>query len=167
MSRGDAKRVNRNKKEKVDKKTEANKEKFLEKLKEMPIIQVAASNVGTHRSTYYRWYNEDPDFKEKADEALEAGNLFVNDMMESMLIKLAKEGKLTAIIFWLKNHSKQYMEVRRYEHFHKHEFQENVLTEERMKEIDIATKAVYDSYQDDGDELWSDYELALDDPERQ
>jgi hypothetical protein len=157
MSRGNTKRVNRNKKaNKLDKRIEADKEKFLEKLKEMPIIQVAASNVGVHRSTYYRWYNEDPDFQERADEALEAGIGFVNDMMESMLIKLAKEGKVAPIIFWLKNHSRQYMEIHRYEHFHKHEFEEGVLTEERMREIDKCTQAFYES-DDEEDVLESDY----------
>lgn len=142
---------------KVTKRRDTNKEKFLKKLEDMPIIQVAASQVGVHRSTYYRWYEEDPDFKDRADKALKSGEYFINDMMESLLIKLAKEGKITPMIFWLKHHSPKYMEIRRYEHFHKHEFEENVLTEERKEQIYRAVKA-WSSY-DHGDERDEDYEV--------
>jgi hypothetical protein len=142
---------------KVSERRDANKEKFLEKLEDMPIVQVAASQVGIHRSTYYRWYEGDPDFKDRADKALQSGEYFINDMMESLLIKEAKAGKITPIIFWLKHHSPKYMEMRRYEHFHTHEFQENPLTEERKEQIFRAMKA-WDS-RDDEDWQDSDYEV--------
>ena len=143
---------------KVKDRRDSDKEKFLAKLQEMPIIQVAASQVDTHRSTYYRWYEEDPDFRERADQALASGVNLINDMMESMLIKLAKEGKVTPIIFWLKHNKPKYMEVRRYEHFHKHEFEENPLTEERKQQIYRAMKAWDDSGKDYQDERDEDYD---------
>lgn len=142
---------------KVSEKRDANKEKFLEKLEDMPIIQVASSQVGIHRSTYYRWYEEDPNFKDRADKALKSGEYFINDMMESLLIKEAKAGKMTAIIFWLKHHSSKYMEMRRYEHFHQHQFDTNPLTPERIAQIELAMKA-WDS-KDDEDWQDSDYEV--------
>lgn len=144
--------------EKVTERRDVNKEKFLEKLEDMPIVQVAASQAGVHRSTYYRWYDDDFDFREKADKALTAGLGFVNDMMESLLIKSAKEGKMPAISFWLKSRHPAYMEVRRHQHAHRHAFDQppSPLTEERKKEIARAVQAW--SQPDDGDERDSDYE---------
>lgn len=118
----------------------ANKAKFIEKLKEMPIVQVAAAQVGVHRDTYYEWRSTDREFSSACDKALQRGEWYVNDMMESLLIKFAKEGKLTAIIFWLKNHHTQYNEKRYYEHQH-HLTQESVLTPERIAQIGAAVKA--------------------------
>lgn len=151
----------------VDKKRQIKMGEFVAKLEDTPIIQVAAAQTGIHRSTYYRWYEEYPDFKDKADKALEAGVHFVNDMMESMLIKHAKEGKITPIIFWLKHHHKQYMEMRRYEHFHRHKFEkEETITEEQKEAIGRALEA-WSSYDaEDENERDEDYEIPLDDPSR-
>ncbi len=157
------KRVTGNKKsveneipKKVSVKRDANKEKFLEKLEDMPIIQVAASQVGVHRSTYYRWYEEDPEFKDRADKALKSGTYFINDMMESILIKEAKNGKIVPIIFWLKYHHPTYMEIKRYEHFHKHEFEEQIMTDERKQQIADSIRAWSRNHNDD--ERDEDYE---------
>lgn len=145
-------------KETIKKRQDSNKAKFIAKLEEMPVIQVAAAQTGIDRSTYYRWRDEDPAFKEDCQKALDHGISFVNDMMESLLIKYAKEGKIAAVIFWLKNHHKLYMEIKRYEHFHKHEFQEVVLTEERKKQI--AETMMKWSEPEDGDERDEDYEIS-------
>jgi hypothetical protein len=147
---------------KVSRRRDLNKEKFLEKLAEMPIVQVAASQVGIHRSTYYRWYADDEDFRERADKALASGVGFVNDMMESLVIKLAKEGKTTPIIFWLKNHHPQYMDIRRYEHFHRHEFTEPDLTDERKQQIADAVRAWSVRHENERDE---DYEVPKEEQE--
>lgn len=144
---------------KVSERRDKNKEKFLKVLEEMPIVQVAASRTGTHRSTYYRWYEEDEDFRNHADKALSQGRYFVNDMMESLLIKLAKEGKVAPIIFWLKNHHERYMDVRKYEHFHHHEIEENPLTQERLLQIEKAMYAWDSGPQEYVDE---DYEVSDD-----
>ncbi len=137
-----------------------NKAKFIVKLRETPIIQVAAAQVGVHRDTYYEWCNSDNKFKQDCLDAMGQGNEFVNDMMESLLIKSAKEGKLTAMIFWLKNHHPQYNDKRYYEHHH-HMRQEDVLTDERKKMIEAAARAW--SYVDpDEDERDEDYEVFRD-----
>lgn len=160
---GNKKRVTKKVPKKVSKKRDAKKEEFLKKLEDMPIIQVVASQVGIHRSTYYRWYEEDYDFRDRADKALKAGEYFISDMMESLLIKEAKAGKITPIIFWLKHHSPKYMEIKRYQHFHRHEFEEKIMTEDRKKQIYHAMKAWDDAHLDYTDERLEDYDGSGDD----
>lgn len=144
----------------VQKRQAENKAKFIEKLKEMPIIQVAAAQVGVHRDTYYEWRSADREFSKACDEALQKGEWYVNDMMESLLIKLAKEGKLTAIIFWLKNHHVQYNDKRYHEHHHSFA-QENPLTPERIAQIATVARA-WAHIDPDEDERDEDYECLRD-----
>lgn len=84
------------------------KEMFIEQLKKTPIIQVVCEKVGITRVTYYRWHKADREFAEAADIALADGSGLVNDMAESQLMTAIRDGNLTAIIFWLKNHHKTY-----------------------------------------------------------
>ena len=76
---------------------------FIEQLKSIPIISVAAEKVGISRNTVYRWKKEDPEFKKHMEEALAEGEAFVNDMSESQLLSLIKEKNWSAISFWLKH----------------------------------------------------------------
>lgn len=129
------------KNERIDKKAEtikkrqdALKKKFINTLEQQPVIQTAVAIAGIDRSTYYRWRDEDPEFREKTEGAKEQGIEFTNDMMESLLIKQAREGKVTPIIFWLKNHHPDYSEKKFFNHEH-HIRQDDVLTDERKKEI--------------------------------
>lgn len=87
-----------------------NKEILIEQLKTTPVIQVACQKANVGRASYYRWLKEDEDFKKKADEALNDGNLFINDLAESKLISAIKDGNMTAIIYWLKHHHPAYTE---------------------------------------------------------
>lgn len=86
----------------------ASKKILIEQIKKTPVIQVACEKVGVSRATFYRWKKSDPKFADKADIALNEGSQMINDMAESQLISAIKEGNLTGIIFWLKNHHKQY-----------------------------------------------------------
>lgn len=81
---------------------------LLEQLKKTPIVQIACEKTGTGRSTYYRWREEDKEFANRADEALQEGSLLVNDMAESQLLSAVRDKNMTAIIFWLKHHHKAY-----------------------------------------------------------
>lgn len=83
-------------------------ELLLEQLKKTPIVQIACEKTGIGRSTYYRWRAEDKEFAKIADEALQEGNLLINDMAESQLLSAVRDKNMTAIIFWLKNHHKAY-----------------------------------------------------------
>lgn len=85
-----------------------NKKALIEQLRKTPIIEVACKKTGIGRATFYRWKKDDPDFASDAEFSIQEGSQLVNDMAESQLINAIKNGNLTGIIFWLKNHHKQY-----------------------------------------------------------
>ncbi len=83
---------------------EGKKKEFLEELaRGYGIIATACEKAGVSRTTYYRWYNADREFKEKADEITETQV----DFVESKLLSLISEGDTTAIIFYLKTKGKK------------------------------------------------------------
>lgn len=84
------------------------KQSIIDLLRKTPIIQIAAERAGISRATYYRWRKDDEEFTAAVDEALAAGKGLVSDMAESQLIGAIKDGNLTAVMFWLKSHDKQY-----------------------------------------------------------
>lgn len=86
------------------------KSAVLKQLKITPVIEIACKKAGIGRSTYYKWRKENENFRRQSDIALKNGRHFINDLAESMLIKTIKDGHLTAIIFWLKNHHPEYSE---------------------------------------------------------
>jgi ACT domain-containing protein len=85
-----------------------NKELIIEKLKSLPIVQIACEKVGIGRATYYRWREEDPEFADAANKAIQEGRLFINDMAESQLLQAIKDQNMTGIIFWLKHNHAAY-----------------------------------------------------------
>ena len=84
------------------------KQLLIERLKKLPIIEIACKNVGVGRATYYRWYQEDEEFQKQADEAINEGRNLINDMAESKLLSAIKDQNMTAIIFWLKHNHRNY-----------------------------------------------------------
>ncbi|MCC7304314.1 hypothetical protein IT418_02790 [bacterium] len=86
----------------------ASKQDLVDQLRKTPIIQVACEKMGIARATFYRWKKDDPAFAEQVDFALKEGSQLINDMAESQLISAIRNSNLTAIIFWLKNHHKNY-----------------------------------------------------------
>lgn len=86
----------------------ASKKTLVEQLRKTPIIQVSCEKLGVSRATFYRWKKLDPKFAEEAELALREGAQLINDMAESQLISAIKSGNMTGIIFWLKNHHKNY-----------------------------------------------------------
>lgn len=89
-------------------KTDREKQALIEQLRMLPIVQIACKKTGIGRATYYRWRKHDPEFAEKADEALEEGVLLVNDLAESQLIEGIRGGDMRAINFWLRNRHSAY-----------------------------------------------------------
>ena len=85
-----------------------NKQKLLEALKEMPVVTVACKRAAVSPATYYRWRQEDKEFKRQSRGAMDLGIEFVNDMSETQLITLIKEKKMPAIALWLKHHHPRY-----------------------------------------------------------
>lgn len=86
----------------------AKKQDLINQLKLTPVIEVACKKTGVSRATFYRWKKEDKKFAENAEFSLAEGSQLVNDMAESQLITSIKNGNMTGIIFWLKNHHRQY-----------------------------------------------------------
>lgn len=121
----------------IQKRIRINKEKILEQLRRTPIVQVACSQVGIGRASYYRWRKEDKEFAKVADEALYEGKLFVNDIAESQLISAIKDKNMTAIIYWLKHNHPDYKT--RVELTTKSQPREE-LTQEEEKTITVALK---------------------------
>lgn len=80
-----------------------NKEKFLEVFeKALGNISVACRNFGIIRATFYDWYNNDADFRKKADEVKEVRK----DFIESALDARIRAGDTAAIIFASKTQCK-------------------------------------------------------------
>lgn len=84
------------------------KKLVLEKLRKMPIVSVVCNQTGISRATYYRWISEDKDFQKNANEAMQDGELFINDMSESQVISLIKDKNWPSIQFWLRHHHPKY-----------------------------------------------------------
>ena len=90
------------------KKTDTAKALLLEQLKKTPIVQIACEKLGIGRATFYRWKTEDKTFAKAVDDAVLEGCLLVNDLAESQLIGAVKDRNLTAIMYWLRHHHKDY-----------------------------------------------------------
>lgn len=84
------------------------RDEFLDHLRSLPIILVAAEKTGLSRQTIYRWKSEDKEFSKAMDKAMKEGEEFVNDMSESQLLTMIKEKNWSAISFWLKHHHTAY-----------------------------------------------------------
>jgi len=129
----------------IEKRQAKLKEKLLVQLEKMPVVEFATKRAGASSSTYYRWINEDPMFARAAQQALDTGVQYINDMAESKLISgIAKEDR-TMIIFWLKNRHHAYTDKQ----LHTHVIPESPLTEERKREIAEALQNWNKPHDDD------------------
>jgi hypothetical protein len=94
--------------ETIEQRQAKEKESVLANLRKMPIVQIACQGAGVARATYYRWLNEDKEFKKAAHKAMKDGEMFINDLSESQVVSLIKDRNLPAITLWLKNHHPKY-----------------------------------------------------------
>ncbi len=92
----------------IEKRQAEEKRKFIEALREMPIIARVCKMTGTARTTYYRWRKEDGAFASECDETWRQGIEFMNDMSESQMLQLVGEKSLPAIKHWLAHNSSRY-----------------------------------------------------------
>ena len=133
------------------------KERVLEELEKMPIVEVAVKKAGSSSSTFYRWKQEDSIFSRAATEALNKGLQHMNDVAESKVISGIYGNDKTYVIFWLKNRHKNYTDKQH----HTHEIPEHPpLTEERKQQIADTMRAWSEPEEEDEDELDSDYEVT-------
>ena len=80
------------------------KEQLLQALtKSLGIVSTACASVGMSRTTYYKYCNEDKDFKTLVDDISDVAI----DFAESKLFDLMREGNPTAITFYLKTKGKK------------------------------------------------------------
>jgi len=84
-------------------KSEHLKKKLVSSLrKNLGIVSSACTALGISRTTYYKYYNEDGDFKNKVD-AIGEDTL---DFAESKLFDLIDNGNVAATIFFMKTKGK-------------------------------------------------------------
>lgn len=86
------------------------KQKFLDELKRIPIIQVASEKCGISRTSIYRWREKDKKFSDEMDTALAEGEALVNDLTEAQLLNMIKEKEWCAISFWLRHRNPKFRE---------------------------------------------------------
>ena len=88
------------------------KSKFIEYLRETPLVNLACKKVGISRATYYRWYKDDREFREDIQKVIRQGRANINDLAEATLIKMIKGENFHAIRFWLQHNNSRYVPVR-------------------------------------------------------
>ena len=82
---------------------EVEKPEVIKELEKNPVVQVAIQNINISRATFYRWINEDENFKNECRESQRKGVQLINDLAESKVIKGVEEGDVNMIRFWLNN----------------------------------------------------------------
>ena len=88
----------------MNKSEQLKKESLLTALeKSLGIVSTACDSVGISRTTYYKYYNENKEFKHSVDSISD----IALDCAESQLFELIKEKNVTAIIFYLKTKGKK------------------------------------------------------------
>lgn len=90
--------------------TDREKQTLLDNLRQMPIIELACKKSNISRASFYNWKKNDKEFAKAAEGAVFEGEELINDMSESQLISLIRDGNFQAIQLWLKHHHKKYAE---------------------------------------------------------
>jgi transposase-like protein len=91
------------------------KKKFIETYsKKACNISETCRKIGMHRDTYYKWRNDDEEFRKACEEAEES----LIDFAETQIMKNIKDGKETSLIFFLKCKGKKrgYVEKQEIQH---------------------------------------------------
>ena len=89
------------------------KERFIEELKELPIVSVICKRLGIARATYYRWMQEDSDFNDKVSIALKTGRENITDIAEGQLVASIRKAERWALTYWLEANSDRYYKPRK------------------------------------------------------
>lgn len=75
------------------------KEEFLKLLSEtIGVVSAACQRKGISRTTYYKWYDQDPEFRKKVERIKREQVGYVEDR----LLKAIADDNIAAIIFYLK-----------------------------------------------------------------
>lgn len=102
-------------------KTDIRKKNFLEALeKSLGVITTACSMIGLHRSVFYQWMNDDPEFRAKVESIDEIALDYVESKLFNLIdgaetlqpvkgmgfVKVKDAPNVTAVIFYLKTKGK-------------------------------------------------------------
>lgn len=121
-------------------KTNILKTNLLEALeKSLGVVTTACKIVDCNRSTFYKYYNNDQDFRASVDELQ---NLTL-DFAESQLHQQIKDGNTTATIFYLKTKGKKRGYIERKEVEMTAEVSTSKLSNEARKKIDDILNEEY------------------------
>jgi hypothetical protein len=88
------------------------KSKLLEYLADLPVTSSACKKTGINRTTFYRWYENDINFRNRVDEIMTIGKKNIADVGKVALFKQVQEGNLRAIIFMLQHYDPDFRPVR-------------------------------------------------------
>jgi hypothetical protein len=94
--------------ETIAKRQAKDKAALLDKFRRMPILQIALDQTRISRSTYYKWRDDDEQFKTDAEEAIAEGEEFITELSESKLLSLINKEHFPAIHLWLRSHHSKY-----------------------------------------------------------
>ena len=89
------------------------KQKFLDELRERPIVSVVAKRLGISKATIYRWRKEDDVFAKELRSALSEGRGSITDLAEGKLIGAIQKSERWAIQMWLEAHAKRFYKPRK------------------------------------------------------
>ena len=92
----------------TDSEREQQKKKILDELANTPIVEIACKKAGVHRSTFYRWCEQDHLFRDTAEQVRLESIWAVNDLAESKIIARVKNDDYKATTFWLKHNHHHY-----------------------------------------------------------
>jgi len=81
-----------------------NKELLLKALeRSLGLVTPACKEVGLDRTTFYNYYNNDPEFKAAVDDI----NEILTDFVENQLFKKIKDGDTQSILFFMRYKGKK------------------------------------------------------------
>jgi len=89
-------------------KTDKDKKLFLEQLRKIPVVQICCEKLSISRASVYRWRAQSEKFRNEMEKAITEGEAMVNDLSESQILALIKDGNFPAISLWLRSHHPKY-----------------------------------------------------------
>ncbi len=84
------------------------KKDFLKELAKTANVSYACNKMGVGRTTYYKWRQDDRDFRKTSDLAIRDGRANITDIAEQALMMRVKDKDLNAIKFVLMHNSPRY-----------------------------------------------------------
>lgn len=84
------------------------KRRLLIELEKSGNIYVSCLKLGINRATFYRWRQENKEFRKKADRATQDGRANNCDIAEHSLMRKVKDGNMEAIKYILGHNSTKY-----------------------------------------------------------